>query len=183
MLPSYFKKYEIEIFQLQSKKYFYTFEVEKEFFENYEGSLTSNGQVRADVMLHKINNMFHFEVKLVGWIELVCDRSLELYKQEINTTEKFIYRYDEKEGEIDLGLYGVKNGSLTINLTDRIYEGIAVQIPYRKIHPKFKNDFEEFGSVDENDISLFYTSKSDETSNQDIDPRWQTLLKLLNNKN
>ncbi|MFQ3575257.1 MAG: DUF177 domain-containing protein [Cytophagales bacterium] len=183
MKSNFFKQYEIEIFQLQNKNYEYSFEVDNLFFEHYEGSLTSKGNVRANVLLTKNNDLFHFEMTLNGWVELVCDRSLETYQQNIHGIEKFIYKYDEFEGELGDGLFGLRNGALAINMSDRIYEGIGIQIPFKKLHPKF---LENVDLENEENESLIYSSKELETQNdspEEIDPRWRELLKLKNNNN
>jgi len=59
-----------------------------------------------------------------------------------------------------------------------MYEFIGVEIPIKKLHPRFQ---EEENEDDETNGKLIYTSSTDTTSGEDddqIDPRWEQLKKL-----
>jgi uncharacterized metal-binding protein YceD (DUF177 family) len=66
-----------------------------------------------------------------------------------------------------------------LNLSQDIYDFIAVQVPMKKLHPRF---------VDKNDTSLqdefLYTTETEEESEQheqETDPRWNILKNLTDN--
>ena len=72
----------------------------------------------------------------------------------------------------------ITSDTLTIDLGKYIYEYIGLEIPYKKLHPKFRDQ----ASANDQDPLVYQTEtykKSD--LEDDIDPRWKALLKLKDN--
>jgi uncharacterized metal-binding protein YceD (DUF177 family) len=115
---------------------------------------------------------------------LTCDRSLELFDYQINSDKKLIFKYSEVEGEISDEIIGVSKEVVKINIAQYLYEFIGIEIPMKKIHPKFQQQNQE---EDDSETELIYTtSKNEETENtieEPIDPRWLALEKLKSKNN
>jgi uncharacterized protein len=61
-----------------------------------------------------------------------------------------------------------------LDMGQYLYELIAVNVPMKRLHPKFEKD-----DLEESEIQLVYSSPTTETDNQEeIDPRWEKLKKL-----
>ena len=75
----------------------------------------------------------------------------------------------------------IPHGEYEINVAQYIYELIVLSVPQKKIHPGIKD-----GSLQSDvlkkleELSPMADNKNDKS--EDIDPRWQTLKKLLTDK-
>ena len=88
---------------------------------------------------------------------------------------------NSKHSEISEDLIHIPEGLQQLDFTQYIFELISIEIPWRKVHPKFEQDEEDEDSED----SLFYTSGEEETeeseptqNENEIDPRWKDLINL-----
>ncbi len=171
------KKFEVEIYQLKVGVHHYDFEITDAFFQLLGTSLVEKGHLKAHVAIEKSQNFFQLNFQIKGHVMLICDRSLEEFEQYIQVDKPLILRYAEKAEEISDDQETISFDTLTINLAKYIYEYIGLEIPYKKLHPKFRND------ANGEDDPLVYQTETykKEDLEDDIDPRWKALLKLKNN--
>lgn len=174
-----FADYIIEISSLKNQDYEYDFLVTDRFFQLFPGSLIEQGNVNIKVLLRKSETMLQLHFKLSGSIVLVCDRSLENFDFPIKSEAKLILKFGASNEVINDDLEIISRDTIEINVAQYIYEYIVLEVPMKKLHPKFQDD-----SEDEEDV-LVYSSEENEPENEpekdtDIDPRWQALKKLKN---
>ena len=168
----------IEIFQLKAGIHHYDFEIKDSFFQLMGTSLIEKGNLRAQVILDKNTDFFKLNFLIKGHVNLICDRSLEEFEQYIDLNKSLIIRYGDKTKEVSDDLETITSDTLTIDLGKYIYEYIGLEIPYKKLHPKFRDQ----ASANDQDPLVYQTEtykKSD--LEDDIDPRWKALLKLKDN--
>lgn len=181
--------YEIEIFQLADKIYTFTFDINNSFFENREDSLVEKGELFVTVEIEKGSTLINMTMKIVGVVELICDRCLESFDFNIDVTEDIVFKFGLENKELDENLYEIAKDTLSLDMNSLIYEFVCLQIPYKKLHPKFQSseDDEEnevmvYRSSTDNEIVDSVEEDDDEQINPDtIDPRWKSLLKLRKN--
>ncbi len=114
------------------------------------------------------------DFEITGSVELTCDRSLEVFDEPIHIFEKFIYKYGDRHEEITDELEMIPHGTATINIAQHIYDFIAVSIPMKRLHPRFRDE-----EIEEDGLLLYSTDKETvEEKEQEIDPRWAALNKL-----
>ncbi|MBC7388513.1 MAG: DUF177 domain-containing protein [Opitutaceae bacterium] len=168
----------IEIFQLKAGIHHYDFEIKDSFFQLMGTTLIEKGNLRAEVILDKNTDFFKLNFLIKGHVNLTCDRSLEEFEQYIDLNKSLIIRYGDKTEEVSDDLETITSDTLTIDLGKYIYEYIGLEIPYKKLHPKFREQV----SLSDQDPLVYQTEtyrKSD--LEDDIDPRWKALLKLKDN--
>ncbi len=125
--------------------------------------------------------MIQMDFKIEGSVELTCDRSLDLFDQPISFESKMIFKYGEEEKELSEDVMVILKDTQTINIADLLFEFIGLQIPMKKLHPRFQDedDHSEEGA-------MVYTSNQDDTADEqqeeDVDPRWAALKGLQNKK-
>lgn len=177
------KKYDIHIYKLSNGVHEYDFEIKDEFFEMFDGDLVSKGQLNAMVMLNKSDSMIQVDFNIEGSIELECDRSLEKFDFPIHLERSMIYKYGDEEKELSEDVYVIEKNTQTLNFADIIFEFIGLEIPMKKLHPKFMDEENE---DDESEGSMVYSSESEEKESEqeeeNIDPRWAALKNLKNKK-
>lgn len=169
------KEFDIDLVNLANERYDYQYIVNSDFFSMFEHSLVEVGNCNINVALTKSETMLICEFGINGTIQLTCDRSLELFDYEIVATEQIIFKYGEQAQELSEEIVVIPRGLATLNLGQYIYEFIGIQVPMKKLHPRYAE--EEDG---EEDILLIYSSATEEESGkEDIDPRWDDLKKLI----
>lgn len=208
MKKSILNTFKIDIFRLESKQYLHEFEGGSEFFVALEQDLIEKGNFKATVSLDKSEVMIQLLYHIVGSVELTCDRSLDTFDFPFDITQKLILKFSDHTEEITDELILIDRNTQYINVAQDIYEFIGLQIPMKKLHPRFRVEEDEFlFSSDEEDLEddedfiwddddegeiVYSTSTSDledeedeEESNEEddrkIDPRWEALKKLNNN--
>ncbi len=172
-----FRQYDIHIFKLALGLHDYQFEIKDEFFELFDNELVSKGNLAIDVSLTKTETMIEMVLHIQGSIELECDRSLDRFDFPIDSHRKMIYRLGEETQELSDELMVIPRDSQTINIASLLFEFVGLEIPMKKLHPRFQNEEE-----DGEDFVEIYSSATEEEEEQDqeeqVDPRWEALKKL-----
>lgn len=174
-------KYDIHIQGLENKRYTYEFEGGNEFFEFFEQDIITSGQFKAEVILDKNSALLQLFFDIEGVIGLTCDRSLEPFDEPIHVKERYIYKFGDRHEEITDEIEMIPQNTATINIAQHIYDFIAVSLPMKKLHPRFRNEEE----LEEDDKFIYSTDENtveEDKNDEVIDPRWAALLSLKNSK-
>ncbi|WP_228713799.1 YceD family protein [Arundinibacter roseus] len=175
-------RYSIDIYGLENKSYEYDYEVEPVFFQEMPQDLIEGGNFKVHLVLEKSSTMIQLRFSIVGEVELICDRSLEPYEEQVETQGLMILKFGDQDEELTEEIAIINRNRTRINVAGYIFEFIALALPMKKIHPDLRtqDDDTEFEA-------LVYSSESGETADADesapapeekIDPRWEPLKKL-----
>jgi uncharacterized metal-binding protein YceD (DUF177 family) len=172
-------KYNIEFKGLKEGLHDFGFEVDDKFFAHFEESLVENGKVAAKVIFEKRSSFMKLHFDITGWLELTCDRCLELYHQPIkNETEVFV-KFGEKEFDEGENVLWVNPEEHHINLAQIIYEYVTLSIPLRHVHPKNNEGKRDCNREMIKKLKNYmHPEKKMEIT---TDPRWDALRRLENN--
>lgn len=171
------KDFDIHILKLSENKHEFNFEIDDSFFQMFENSLLDKGSLKSKVVVDKNAARLEFNFHIEGNVALICDRSLDSFNKSIKADHTIIFKFSDKHAELSEDVYQIPHGEQKINVAQFIYEFISLEIPMRKLHPRY--DLDEMDADEEGEI--IYTSEkedSDKESN-DIDPRWKELNKLI----
>lgn len=177
------KEFDIEIVKLSPKRHEYEFESGDSFFKNFEQNLIEDGKFNVKLLLDKSETMIQLRFHIVGTIQLICDRSLEVFDYPINLEQKLILKFGEESEELSDEIEIIPRNTQRINIAQYIFEFIGLSIPMKKLHPKFAHEkYEE----NEEGILVYRSETAPEedvqpTEEEDIDPRWKILKNLNNN--
>lgn len=126
--------------------------------------------------------MIQMNFKVKGIVELACDRSLDLFDQPISFESRMIFKFGDEEKELSEDVMVILKDTQTINIADLLFEFIGLEIPMKKLHPRFQEEEEEF----EGEGTMVYTSTEDDSESQEqeeeVDPRWAALKDLKSKK-
>ncbi|WP_420385739.1 YceD family protein [Roseivirga sp.] len=173
------KKFDIHIYKLSNGIHEYEFEIRNEFFEMFEGDLVSEGELKAIVTLNKSDSMIQVDFDIEGTVVLECDRSLDLFDFPIHVERNMIYKYGDEEKELSEDVYVIEKNTQTLNIAGILFEYIGLEIPMKKLHPKFEDEDED------SEGTMIYVSEEEDQNEQEeetIDPRWAALKNLKNKK-
>jgi uncharacterized metal-binding protein YceD (DUF177 family) len=172
-----FRPYDIHIFKLTIGQHDYRFEIKDEFFELFENELVEKGNLTVEVVLTKTETMIEMVLHITGSVELECDRSLDRFDYPIDSHRKMIYRLGEETQELSDELMVIPKDSQTINVASLLFEFVGLEIPMKKLHPRFQTEEE-----DDEDFLEIYSSttetQEDQNEEEAVDPRWAALKNL-----
>lgn len=165
------KDYKIEIFGLSNSTHEFNFTFSDDFFTLFENSLVTKGKGSCDIVLSKTDSMITLHFSISGTIELICDRSLEAFDFPIEVSKELIYKYGDEEKELSEDVFVILKGAQEINIANFLYESVSLEIPMKKLHPKFEDDLDS-------DEMIYQSSADDDSDDDKTDPRWEALKKL-----
>lgn len=180
-MEKWLRDYEIDILSLKNKEYQFSFICTTDFFSRFQETLTNEGEVEAKLRLLKSETMLQLFFNLEGFLNLVCDVSLEPFSFPLKTENKLILKFGEESEVVDENFEVIPFHATSINVAQYIYEFISIAIPYKKLHP----NLQENESESEEDLVLFYSSQSEteeETTEVSEEENQWKLLESLKEK-
>lgn len=167
--------YKVNIIGLSQKAHQFDFELNDEFFGYYGQALLESGHFNATVVLDKRETMIEASFHIIGTARLICDRSLEPFDYPMDVNRMMMFKYGQEEKELSDEIVMITHDQVSLDLGQYMYELIGVELPMKRLHPKFGED-----SLEESEIQLVYSSPKEENENEEdaIDPRWEKLKKL-----
>jgi uncharacterized metal-binding protein YceD (DUF177 family) len=167
------ERYRVNLLGLSHSIHHFEYDLGPEFLKKYDSGLVSEGSFKAQVAIDKRETFLDVSFAIQGSVKLICDRSLDEFDHPIDLSSKIIFKYGDEDKEISEDVMMIHRGTESLELGKFIYEFIALSIPMKKLHPRFKDESDEEGGI-------IYTSDPEEKK-EEIDPRWEMLKKL--NKN
>jgi uncharacterized protein len=168
--------YIIPLSGLKEGRHTFDFEIGNEFFEKFEESEIKEGRLVAIIELDKSSTHIDLTVRLSGNVLLCCDRCLEMFLYPLNCENRLVVRFSKVIEEIDPDILTIAPDEHELDLQQHLYEYIHLALPIRRVHPDDRKgnstcDPEMLKKLDELIID----------SENDNDPRWDDLKKLMNN--
>ena len=145
----------------------FDFKIGDSFFNNIEYSEIKRGNIDANVEMIKESTMLIFNFDLQGSVELMCDRCLENYNQELKGDFKLIVKFGEETEEISDEIITISADSNEFDLTHYLYEYIVLLLPLKHVHPDDKEGNHTC------DVEML--KQIEEYSEAKADPRWAAL--------
>lgn len=167
----------VNIVGLSNTIHHFEFEVGNDFFSQYGTGLITEGSLKAMVTLDKHETFIDASFSITGWVKLICDRSLDPFDYPVRTEKKLVFKYGDSDQEISDEIIMIHRDTDSLELGQYIFEFIVLEVPIKKLHPRFRDEEED----DATEGKIIYSSKtsSDDNDNgEDIDPRWEILKKL-----
>lgn len=178
-IVSWISKYDIAFKGLAEGLHEFDFQIDDTFFGHFEGSLVDKGDVAVKVTFEKRSAFLKLHLKIKGWLELTCDRCLEVYQQKIKNKAEIFVKFGEKEFEEGENVIWILPEEHQINVAQIIYEYISLSIPLRQVHPKDETGKRSCNREMVKRLKEYMHSGKEEKPA--ADPRWDVLKNLENN--
>lgn len=168
-------KYDILIHGLEDKSHEYEFEGTDTFFQEFEQDIVEGGRFKVKVLLEKNATLIRLNLDITSHLRLQCDRSLDIYEETFNSREMHIFKFGSTAAEVSEDLEVIPFGTHKINIANLLFDYILLQVPMKKLHPRFRSeDTPEEGT-------LVYKDPDFKEEQEEIqDPRWAALINLKN---
>lgn len=159
---------------LKSGNYTYHFTLGEEFFEAYKNDEIEGGKVEIEAKMERLERLLMFTFSLSGEVETPCDRCLGRVKIPIDGEEHLCVRFSDSESCDDEDVVVLPENAFEIDLSQWLYEYVAVRIPMQHVHPD--------GECDPEMTKYIVDESENRNGNDEIDPRWEALKKVRNEK-
>ena len=175
------KEFTIPFVGLKIGKHDFEYKVDKKFFEYFEYEDFNDVNVNIDLVLDKKTTLLDLHFKISGTVNVNCDVTNEPFNQAIENEFDLVVKFGEVYNDEHIDILIVPHGTYEVNIQQYVYELIVLAVPTKRVHPgvedgTLKSDILE--KLEELSPKL----KEIKEKEEDIDPRWNTLKKLLTDK-
>jgi uncharacterized metal-binding protein YceD (DUF177 family) len=176
------KDYTIPYVGLKIGKHHFDYQIDKKFFEHFEYDDFNDVNVKTELVFEKKTTLLELHFQVSGFVNVNCDITNEPYNQDLNGHFDLVVKFGDDYNDDFEDIVILPHGEYEINVAQYIYELIILSMPAKRIHPGVED-----GTLDSDilkkleELSPKSLSDKEETS-EEIDPRWNTLKKLLTDK-
>ena len=175
------KEFTIPFVGLKLGKHQFDFDIDKTFFEHFEYDEFNSANVKVDLDLEKKSTLLELHFKISGYVNVNCDLTNEPYNEAITNTFNLVVNFGETYNDENIDILIVPHGTYEINIQQYIYELVVLAVPIKRVHPGVEDGTLDSDILDKlQDLSP--KIKENKEKEEDIDPRWNTLKKLLTDK-
>ncbi len=169
--------YAVRISGLGEGDHDFSFELDRQFFASFEHPEVENGNVLANVQMEKKPGVLALHFTLTGEVEVVCDRCLDRFSTEIETSQIIFVKFGENTGEIEEDVVVIGKDEYEIEVGQFMYEFIILALPYKRVHPA---DEKGESTCDPNMLQKLEAHKAKESDlSEQTDPRWDALKGII----
>ncbi|MGO2102128.1 MAG: YceD family protein [Psychroflexus halocasei] len=171
--------YTIKFVGLKEGKHQFDYQIKDEFFDFFEYDDFNTADVKVNIELNKKANMLEFIFDVIGIMNLDCDVSTEAYDQKIQNRLDLVVKFGEEYNDDHEDVLILPWSEYEIDVKQYIYEAIVLAIPQKRVHPGVED-----GTLDSEILDRLEDyqpeAENDNKDEEEIDPRWEDLKKLLN---
>ncbi|HEX9827961.1 MAG TPA: DUF177 domain-containing protein [Flavobacteriaceae bacterium] len=176
------KEYIIPFVGLKLGKHHFDYQINKAFLEHFGYDDFNDVNVATAIVFEKKTTLLELHFKASGTVNVNCDISNEPYNQKIKGTFDLIVKFgDEYNDEYD-DILIIPHEEYEINVAQYIYELIILSVPVKRIHPGVKDGTLQSDILKKLEELSPKDLENKEKASEEIDPRWNTLKKLLTDK-
>jgi uncharacterized metal-binding protein YceD (DUF177 family) len=175
------KEYTIQFVGLKVGKHNFEYQISNKFFEYFEYDEFNDVTIKAELLFEKKTTLLELHFQVLGNVNVNCDTTNEPYNQNLEGTFDLVVNFGEQYNDENEDILIIPHGEYEINVAQYIYELIILSMPTKRVHPGIAD-----GTL-QSDIlkkleELSPKGLEEKENTEDIDPRWNTLKKLLTDK-
>ncbi len=174
------KAYNIPFVGLKLGKHRFEYQIDKKFFEYFEYDDFNDIAIDVDLVFDKKTTLMELDFKIKGTANVNCDTTDEPYEQPLGGSFHLIVKFGEAYNDENEDILIIPHGEHEINVAQYIYELIVLSMPIKREHPGIAD-----GTLQSDILKRLEELRpqgNHKENEEDIDPRWNTLKKLLTDK-
>ena len=189
-----FDKYKIDLKGMQSDSVKYEFVLDNLYFTHIDGPEVQKGKVNVELTVKRTSRAFELSFQTDGMVWVPCDRCLDEMEQPVSSSDKLMVKFGHEYAEEGDNLIVIPEEEGEINVAWFMYEFIALSIPMKHVHAPGKcnkavtsklSKHLRINADDDSEDSYESAGGEDvvveEETEEQIDPRWNELKKILDN--
>ena len=173
------KEFLIPFAGLKEGKHQFEYQVGDSFFEQFQFDEYQGVDVKVNMVLEKKNTIMELCFDHKGTVNVPCDMTGEDFDLKVKGKFNLVVKFGEEFNNDNEELLILPHNEFQLNVSQYIYESIVLSVPFKRVHPGVKDgtlETEVFDALDK------LAPKEENKENEDIDPRWENLKKLLTDK-
>lgn len=166
------KEFNIHFGRLKPGKHHFSWEVNGDFFENFEHSLITECSSKLKLEIEKnTETLMVFRFSFNGELTLPCDRCLENKNYSLEGNQEIYVKLEGQRENDDEDILYLPPDSYEYNISSLVYDFYNLSVPIKKecLTPQKKS----CRAVEKH----FHTGANEQKN--ETDPRWNELKKLL----
>ena len=193
-----FTEFKLQLASMPQGDHHVEYHLGKQFFVNMENEDVHDADLKVDVDINHVRDVYDMTFKINGTVTLICDRCLDSLIQPIEATYHIMVKYGDSYNDESDELLVIPQTDAALNVAYMIYDTVVLAIPMKHVHPLGKcnramsamlrkhraqpADPEET-ALEEQLIEEMDSEapETPETPEQSSDPRWDELKKLTDN--
>jgi uncharacterized metal-binding protein YceD (DUF177 family) len=168
-------RYTIPLSGLKEGRHTFDFEIDNEFFEQFEESEVKEGSLIANIEMDKRSSHLDLAIRISGNVKICCDRCLEMFFHPVVCENRLLVKFGKTIEDIDPDILSLPVGEHELDMQQHIYEFILLALPIKRVHPDDKKGKSTCDPVMLKKLDELIVDEEPET-----DPRWDELKKLMN---
>ncbi|MCG9792147.1 YceD family protein [Flavobacterium algicola] len=176
------KEYLIPFVGLKNGKHHFEYQLNNTFFKIFDYDEYQDSDIKVSIVLEKQSNMLELNFKHKGTVNVPCDLTGEDFDLAVKSKMKLIVRFGEEFNNDNEELLIVPYGEFEIDVAQYIYEMIVLSVPQRRVHPGVKDGSLKSEALEKLNELTIKEEKEIKEEDENIDPRWEKLKKLLTDK-
>lgn len=181
MMMKPLKEFIIQFVGLKAGEHFFEYHIDNTFFEHFEYDEFIDANINTTVVLNKKTTFLELHFEVSGTVNINCDVTNEPFDQIIKNEFDLVVKFGDEFNNENEEILIIPHAEYEVDIAQYIYELIVLSVPTKRIHPGVEDgtlDSEILNKLEE----LSPKSLEEKNENEDIDPRWNTLKKLLTDK-
>jgi len=167
----------IPIIGLKLGEHSYKFNVDRQFFKEFDNTDIQDGCLQVDLILKKRSNLMELMFRAKGSVNCLCDRCGDDLRLPLDHQEMRIVKFSQEDFQNTDDVLIIGREDHEINVSHIVYETIFLGLPIRKFHDKEIN-----GQICDEEVIIRLKEYQKKEANKGVDDRWAALKKLLTDK-
>ena len=176
------KEYTIPFTGLKLGKHHFDYQIDRSFFQHFEYDEFNGVNVSTSLVFEKKTTLLELHFKVSGTVNVDCDISNEPFDQKIKGTFDLVVKFGDKYNDEHDDILIIPHGEYEINVAQYIYELIILSVPAKRVHPGIKDGTLNSDILKKLEELSPKGIKNNDKASEEVDPRWNTLKKLLTDK-
>ncbi len=175
------KEFNIPFTGLKQGKHEFKYTVNNTFFTSFGYDEFNEAEIKVTVELNKLSTFLELTFYANGTASVNCDVTNEPFQLPVEATIDLVVKFGEEYNDEDEALLILPHHDHQVNVSQYIYEMIVLAVPQKRVHPGVLD-----GTLDSEALETLekYRIKEvkEETVEENLDPRWEALKKLITDK-
>ncbi|UCE92690.1 MAG: DUF177 domain-containing protein [Flavobacteriaceae bacterium] len=168
----------LSFFGLKEGKHVFEYKIDKQFFEFFGFDEFLDADFKVVLEFVKKSTLLELYFSSEGVATVACDVTNEPFELPIEGALNLVVKFGEEFNNDNEEVLILPHGEHQLDLSQYIYEMIALAVPQKKLHPGIED-----GSLQSDILKKLEELSPDKNKEvKDIDPRWDDLKKLLIDK-
>ena len=172
------KEFDIQFVGLKEGIHLFEYEINNTFFNVFNFDEFESSSIKISLNFIKKSTLLDLTFTASGYVEVPCDVSNELYKQDVQAVLPLVVNFGPEFNDENEEILILPHEAYEFNVAQFIYEMIVLSVPNKRVHPKVLD-----GTMDSEALKKLRELEIKEVKTvEETDPRWDKLKNLITEK-